>query len=167
MIRGDVKRIWVLHALRNPYIVDEIRSSKISWSEIALFTEATSQLDLNQVISEDLIFQLLTLTGSKKFLVGVDSILQPFFSAWISENSLYKRDDCSKQKERTHLHVPENSTAMYVVTLEPMSAKTQLILGLGILRKKKRYENRKTVPSFIGKKSVGSWVFLSINTNYN
>lgn len=34
MIRGGVKRIWVLQALKNPYIADEIKSSKIPWSEI-------------------------------------------------------------------------------------------------------------------------------------
>lgn len=87
--------------------------------------------------SEDLLFQLLTLTGSNKFLVGVDSILQHFFSAWMSENSLHKKEGCLKQKESTHLHISENATATYVVKLEPMSAKTQLILGLGISRKKK------------------------------
>lgn len=51
-------------------------------------------MGLSQVSSEDLIFQLLTLSESNKFLVGVDSILPPFFSVWMSENSLHKKEEC-------------------------------------------------------------------------
>lgn len=114
-----------------------MRSSKISWSEITLFTQATSQLDLSQVSSEDLVFQLLTLTGSYKFLVGVDSIPQPFFSVWMSENSLRKGNTVQNKKKVNTFMSQKTLVQRYMVTLEPMSAKIQLILRMSIFRKKK------------------------------
>jgi len=48
---------------------------------------------MNQVSSEDFIFQLCTLTESNKFLLDIDDILQPFSLIWTSENSLHTRKD--------------------------------------------------------------------------